>query len=188
MAVKLRLRRIGKKKKPHYRIVAIDSRASRDGKYIEKLGNYNPLVNPPEIIIDEQKALLWLNRGAIPTSTVRNLFRSVGIMMKWHLEKKGFTPEQIDEEVKKLELVREEKLKKAEALKIQEEREKEAALKKEQQEKEKQEKKAEETAAEAPSENEVSEEDNAEMKETATTEENQDQETKPENSEEKTEE
>ena len=57
MAVKLRLRRIGKKKKPHYRIVAIDSRASRDGKYIEKLGNYNPLVNPPEIIVDEEKAL-----------------------------------------------------------------------------------------------------------------------------------
>ncbi|MBN1153724.1 30S ribosomal protein S16 [candidate division KSB1 bacterium] len=123
MAVKLRLRRIGKKKKPHYRIVAIDSRVSRDGKYIDKLGNYNPLENPPEISVDEQKVLLWLNRGAIPTDTVRSLFRRVGIMMKWHLMKKGYSAEKIEEEFKKWELLRSEKEKREEALKVQKLRE-----------------------------------------------------------------
>ncbi len=84
MAVKLRLMRMGAKKKPFYRIVAADSRTKRDGKYIELVGTYNPIASPAEIKIDEEVALKWLKNGAIPTDTVRSLFRKNGINEKFH--------------------------------------------------------------------------------------------------------
>ncbi len=84
MAVKLRLKRMGAKKKPFYRVVAADSRSPRDGKFIETVGTYNPLTTPAEIKIDEEKAMKWLENGAIPTDTVRALFKKVGINEKFH--------------------------------------------------------------------------------------------------------
>ncbi len=84
MAVKLRLKRMGAKKKPFYRVVAADSRSPRDGKFIETVGTYNPLTTPAEIKIDEEKAMKWLENGAIPTDTVRALFKKAGINEKFH--------------------------------------------------------------------------------------------------------
>lgn len=89
MAVKLRLKRMGAKKRPFYRIVAADSRSPRDGRFIETVGTYNPIVEPAEIKIDEEKAIKWLNDGALPTDTVRNLLSKAGIMKKFHDEKRG---------------------------------------------------------------------------------------------------
>lgn len=88
MAVKLRLKRMGAKKRPFYRIVAADSRGPRDGKFIELVGTYNPLATPAEINIDEEKALKWLGNGAQPTDTVKNLLSNSGIMKKFHELKK----------------------------------------------------------------------------------------------------
>ena len=87
MAVKLRLKRMGAKKQPFYRIVAADSRAKRDGRFIEVVGTYNPLTDPAEIKIDEEVAMKWLRNGAVPTDTVRNLFSEAGIMKKFAEEK-----------------------------------------------------------------------------------------------------
>ncbi len=87
MAVKLRLKRMGTTKRPAYRIVAADSRSPRDGRFIELVGTYNPLVSPAEIKIDETLALKWLNQGAEPTDTVRNLLSEQGIMAKFHQER-----------------------------------------------------------------------------------------------------
>ena len=84
MAVKLRLKRMGSKKKPFYRIVAADSRCPRDGRFIEEVGYYNPIQSPAVVKIDEEKALTWLNDGAIPTDTVRDIFSKEGIMKKFH--------------------------------------------------------------------------------------------------------
>ena len=86
MAVKIRLTRMGAKKKPTYRIVATDSRRPRDGEYLELIGTYSPLVE--EVKINEEGALKWLNNGATPTDTVRNLFSKVGIMKKFSDSKK----------------------------------------------------------------------------------------------------
>lgn len=86
MAVKLRLTRMGAKKRPTFRIVAVDSRHPRDGEYLELIGTYSPLVE--EVKINEEIALKWLNNGAIPTNTVRNLFSKEGIMKKYSDSKK----------------------------------------------------------------------------------------------------
>lgn len=83
MAVKLRLTRMGAKKRPMYRIVASDSRRPRDGEYLELIGTYNPLTTPADVKIDEEKALKWLSTGAIPSDTVRSLFSKAGIMKKF---------------------------------------------------------------------------------------------------------
>lgn len=88
MAVKLRLKRMGSKGKPFYRIVAADSRSPRDGRFIENVGSYNPVSSPAEVKIDEEKALKWLQTGAEPTDTVRNLLSQTGIMKKFHETKK----------------------------------------------------------------------------------------------------
>ena len=87
MAVKLRLKRMGAKKAPFYRIVAADSRFPRDGRSIEVIGTYNPTTNPAQITLDEEKAMKWLNEGAQPSDTVRNILSSKGIMKKFHDEK-----------------------------------------------------------------------------------------------------
>ena len=88
MAVKLRLKRMGSKKKPVYRIVAIDSHTKRDGEYIELVGTYNPLTEPKTIKVNEEVALKWLKNGAQPSDTVRNLLSDAGVMKKFH-ESKG---------------------------------------------------------------------------------------------------
>lgn len=80
MAVKIRLKRIGAKKRPFYRIVVADSRAPRDGKFIEEIGYYNPISNPVEIKIDGEKALQWLSNGAQPSDTVKGLLKKQGIL------------------------------------------------------------------------------------------------------------
>jgi len=80
MAVKLRLKRIGQKKKPFYRIVAADSHAPRDGRFIEQIGYYNPVSEPEELKIDAEKAQKWLKTGAQPTDTVRALLKKTGIL------------------------------------------------------------------------------------------------------------
>lgn len=83
MAVKLRLTRMGSTKRPFYRIVATDSRTKRDGEYIELIGTYNPLTSPADVKINEEVALKWLNNGAIPSDTVKNLLKEAGIMKKF---------------------------------------------------------------------------------------------------------
>lgn len=83
MAVKLRLTRMGKTKQPMYRVVATDSHTKRDGEYIELIGTYNPLTKPATVKIDEEIALKWLNNGAIPSDTVKNLLRDAGIIKKF---------------------------------------------------------------------------------------------------------
>ena len=89
MAVKMRLKRMGAKKSPFYRVVVADSRSPRDGKFIELIGTYNPLVTPAEVNLNEELALDWLNKGAIPTDTVKNILSKAGIMKKFHDSKLG---------------------------------------------------------------------------------------------------
>lgn len=92
MATKIRLQRRGKKGKPFYQLVVADSRAPRDGKFIERLGSYNPNTNPATIVLNFDKALDWLNKGAQPTDTVRSILSREGVLYKKHLQggvKKG---------------------------------------------------------------------------------------------------
>jgi small subunit ribosomal protein S16 len=99
LAVKLRLRRMGKKKQPIYKVVAADSRSPRDGKFIEAIGLYNPLTNPSTIEIKEERALYWLGVGAQPTVTVKNLFTKKGILLKKDLKKRGLSEDQVEEKM-----------------------------------------------------------------------------------------
>ena len=78
--VKLRLTRMGDKKSPFYRIVVVDGRQARDGQYIDKIGHYNPLTNPAEIVIDADKAKDWLSKGVQPTETVKSLLVKAGVV------------------------------------------------------------------------------------------------------------
>ena len=80
MAVKMRLRRMGAKKAPFYRVIVADERSPRDGKFIDEIGYYNPLTNPAEIKINAEKAEKWLSDGAQPTETVKSLLRKSGIV------------------------------------------------------------------------------------------------------------
>lgn len=80
MAVKIRLTRLGDKKSPFYRVIVADSRSPRDGKFIDLLGTYDPLKNPAEIKIDNEKATKWLKNGAVPTDTARNLLVKSGVI------------------------------------------------------------------------------------------------------------
>ena len=80
MAVKIRLRRMGAKKAPFYRVIVADERSPRDGKFIDEIGYYNPLREPAEIKIDAEKAEKWLNNGAQPTETVKSLLKKSGIV------------------------------------------------------------------------------------------------------------
>lgn len=89
MAVKLRMTRMGAKKRPFYRIVAADSRSPRDGRFIELLGTYNPCTNPAKVNLKEEEILKWLNNGAQPSDTVRNLLSKQGIMKKFADSKQG---------------------------------------------------------------------------------------------------
>ena len=87
MAVKIRLQRKGRKKKPFYHIVAADSRAPRDGKFIQKLGTYNPLTVPATIDLDGEAALEWLMKGAQPTDTARAILKFKGVYYRKHLQR-----------------------------------------------------------------------------------------------------
>ena len=89
MALKLRLLRMGAKKAPFYRIVAADSRAPRDGRFIELLGTYDPRTNPAKVTIKEEEVLKWLNNGAQPSDTVKNLLSKEGIIKKFADSKSG---------------------------------------------------------------------------------------------------
>ena len=93
--VKLRLKRMGKKDFPVYKIVAADSRSPRDGKFIDAVGLYDPKTHPITIDVKEERVFYWLKNGAQPTPTVRSLLRRKGITLKFHLMKKGLTPEEI---------------------------------------------------------------------------------------------
>ncbi|HZW82719.1 MAG TPA: 30S ribosomal protein S16 [Candidatus Deferrimicrobium sp.] len=87
MATKIRMKRMGAKKNPFYRLVVADSRSPRDGRFIEEIGYYNPLKEPVELKIDEEKAIKWLKTGAQPSETVRSLFNKSGILAKFNESK-----------------------------------------------------------------------------------------------------
>jgi small subunit ribosomal protein S16 len=87
MATRIRLKRMGAHKAPFYRVVVSDSRSPRDGRFIEEIGTYNPIAQPAIVSIDEEKALKWLQTGALASDTVRNLFSKAGIMTKFHESK-----------------------------------------------------------------------------------------------------
>ena len=89
MAVHIRLRRMGAKKRPYYRIVAADSRRSRNGRFLEELGTYNPIPKPAEVNLEEQKMAEWLDNGAVPSDTVGTLLTQIGFMEKYLKARKG---------------------------------------------------------------------------------------------------
>jgi small subunit ribosomal protein S16 len=90
MAVRIRLRRIGAKKKPFYRVVVADSRSPRDGRFLDTIGWYDPLANPAKFQIDVDKAMRWLSDGALPTDSARSVLSQAGI---WQRHTTGATPE-----------------------------------------------------------------------------------------------
>jgi small subunit ribosomal protein S16 len=99
MSLKIRLRRMGGKKKPFYRLVAIDSRMARDGRFVEVVGYYDPLTNPPKIQVDEEALFRWIGRGATPSVNVASLLRRVGSLQKWDLMKAGVKGEELETRV-----------------------------------------------------------------------------------------
>ena len=99
MSVRIRLRRMGSKKKPFYRFVAIDSRMARDGRFVEVVGYYDPMTKPPKVHVDEEALFKWLARGASPSVNVASLLRRVGSRQKWELMKSGVTGEELEARV-----------------------------------------------------------------------------------------
>jgi len=97
LSVRLRLSRLGRKKRPYYRIVAVDSRRKRDGAFIERLGLYHPLDTPARIEIDAERALAWLRDGARPSETVLSLLKREGVWLRFRLERRGLPTAQIDQ-------------------------------------------------------------------------------------------
>ena len=83
MSVRIRLKRMGTHKKPYYRLVVADSRAPRDGRFIEMVGSYDPRKKPAEIKVDQEKTLGWLKKGAVPSDTVKTLLSKVGVMKQF---------------------------------------------------------------------------------------------------------
>jgi len=86
--VKIRLKRMGAKKSPSYRIVVVDSRTQRDGRAIEEIGYYDPTTDPATFKVHEERAILWLNRGAIPTPTAKTILTRTGVLDKWQSARK----------------------------------------------------------------------------------------------------
>ena len=118
MAVKIRLRRMGRKKKAYFRVIATDSRSPRDGRFIEILGHYHPLDNPATLEVKEERVFFWLGNGAIPTETVNALFKQIGLYRKLEKMEKG-------EDISQLEILtqikeRKKKGKKRKAAKLEE--------------------------------------------------------------------
>ncbi len=112
MATKIRLARFGRKKRPFYRIVVADSRSPRDGRHLERIGDYDPLAEPAKVNVNRERVLYWLNNGAIPTHTTKNLLSNEGVMLEWDLRKSGKSEDTVKEELQKFEFLREQKLKK----------------------------------------------------------------------------
>jgi len=110
LAVHLRFRRIGRKKVPIYKLVAADSRAARNGRFIEALGVYKPLIQPMEFEVKEPRLFYWLERGALPSDTVRTLLSRKGIWLRWSLMKKGASEATITTELQKWQSLQEAKL------------------------------------------------------------------------------
>ena len=117
MAVRIRLRRVGKKKMPQYHIVAADSRAARNGKFLEIIGRYEPLRNPMLIETKEQRLMYWLKAGARPTDTLRSLLQRNGMWLKWSLLKKGTDEATITSTMEKWQMAQAEKQQRDEARK-----------------------------------------------------------------------
>jgi small subunit ribosomal protein S16 len=117
LAVRLRLRRIGKKKMPIYQIVAADSRSARTGKILDVVGRYEPLKDPLLVSAKEDRVMLWLKNGALPTDTVRSLFRRSGLWLKWNLTRKGLGEAAIATEMEKWQMMQVEKRQREQARK-----------------------------------------------------------------------
>ena len=115
MAVKIRLKRMGKKKQPFYRIVVADSRAPRDGRSIEKIGHYNPIPDPAELVINEERLFHWMDQGAKPSDTVFSLLRGRGLTLKYELVSRNADEATISKEMHKWELARDNRGKKVAA-------------------------------------------------------------------------
>jgi small subunit ribosomal protein S16 len=143
LAVRLRLRRMGRKKRPFYRIVAADQRSPRDGRFIETLGFYDPLIDSKNLDLRRDRITYWLDRGAQPSETVKNLLRQQGILHRLDMEKRGLEAAVIEEEMKKWEALQIERTKRREAAAVQAKREKKKV--------EKEKKDAEVAASPAPS-------------------------------------
>ena len=112
MAVKIRMKRQGRRNRPFYRIVIIDSRKRRDGKPIEELGWYNPIQQiEKNYEIDNKRIIYWINEGAQPSNTVKNILKREGILFRIHLQKQGLSEKDIEYEFQKWEMDREERLK-----------------------------------------------------------------------------
>lgn len=135
MAVKLRLRRMGKKRQPLYKVVAADVRSPRDGKYIEAIGSYNPKTEPATLEIKEDRALYWLDCGAQPTQTVKNLLSKEGILLKKELMKEGLSEEAISAKLEEWGKIQESALSKKKAKAEKKAKEKTEAAKKLEEEK-----------------------------------------------------
>ena len=103
MALKLRLKRMGAKKRPYYRIVAADSRSPRDGKFIEAVGTYQPIFKDNNLTVDEEKITKWLNNGALPTDTVKNILSKSGLWAKFKTTSKLEVKKASKKEAKKSE-------------------------------------------------------------------------------------
>jgi len=138
LAVKIRLKRMGSKKRPFFRVVAADSRSPRDGRFIETLGYYNPMADPPEIKFDDDKVYKWLDNGAIPTENARQLLRKAGLLERWRLLKQGVKISELDAKIEEL------RAKQPKPIPEEEKRARKEAKKKAKAEAEKQEKKEEE--------------------------------------------
>ena len=124
MATKIRLKRIGRRNRPFYRMVVMDSRSRRDGAAIEELGWYNPIDKENSFSLKDDRILHWLKDGAQTTDAAHKLLKRAGIAYKWHLVKQGFDDSQIEKEMKKWELNHEEVLKARHAKKEQTNKEK----------------------------------------------------------------
>ena len=111
MATKIRLKRIGRRNRPFYRLIVIDSRKQRDGAAIEEVGWYNPIDDGHSYDLKGDRILHWLGQGAVPTNAAHKLMRRAGIAHRWHLMQKGMDEAEIDKEMKKWELNREDVLK-----------------------------------------------------------------------------
>ena len=111
MATKIRLKRIGRRNRPFYRMVAIDARSRRDGAAIEELGWYNPIDIDKSFELKNDRILHWLSEGAQPTEAAKKLLKRSGISHRWHLMKQGLNQSDIDKEMKKWDLNRQEQIK-----------------------------------------------------------------------------
>jgi len=107
LSVRVRLKRMGSKKRPFYRLIAADSRMPRDGRFIETLGFYDPLTDPATVKVDEDSLFKWFARGATPTVSAESLLKQLGFMQKWHLMKQGVTGDDLANRVAAIKAQRE---------------------------------------------------------------------------------